>query len=75
MLNDRFIKLLAKQLSTEISEEEFNELQEMLADNELNRQQYELFKGYWRQNHRPSPNSETMFDKIKSRIGVDGDSK
>ena len=75
MLNDRFIKLLAKQLSTEISEEEFSEFQEMLADNELNRQQYELFKGYWQQNHRPSPNSETMFDKIKSRIRVDGDSK
>ena len=75
MLNERFIKLLTKQLSSEISEEEFKELQEMLTADELARQQYKLFKDYWHQDHQPYPNNETMFDKIKSRIMTEGDPK
>jgi len=73
MLNDRFIELLTKQLSSEISEEEFQEFQELLADDESNRQQYGFFKDYWKQKNQYCPNSEQTFDKIKSRITADGE--
>jgi ferric-dicitrate binding protein FerR (iron transport regulator) len=71
MLNERFIELLTKHLSSEINEEEFREFRQLLAADELNRQQYELFKDFWEQKDQHYHDSELLFNKIKSRIGVD----
>ncbi|WP_428329774.1 FecR family protein [Mucilaginibacter sp.] len=71
MLNQRFIELLTKQLSSEINGDEFDEFQQLLAESESNRQQYELFKNYWEQKDQPYANSDLMFKKIKSRLTID----
>lgn len=69
MVTERFIELLAKKLSGDINESEAEELKYLLADEECLRQ-YNFFKGYWIQNHEQNSNSDLMFQKIKSRIGV-----
>jgi transmembrane sensor len=71
MLNERFIELLSKQLSSEISEQEFKEFQQLLAADELNRKLYKFFKDFWKQKDQHYFNSELLFSKIKSRIGGD----
>lgn len=75
MLNERFIELLTKQLSSEINEEEFKEFKQLLAADELNRRHFELFKDFWEQKDQHYHDSELMFNKIKSRIGVSGKPK
>jgi len=70
MVEDRFIELLTKQLSHEISEAEFKEFQEFLVADEANRKQYEVFKGFWEQKDKQESNSAKLFEKIISRIEV-----
>jgi len=70
MVNERFIELLAKKLSDEIDEREAEELKYLLASDEECLRQYDFFKTYWIQNEEQYSNGDLMFQKIKSRIGV-----
>ena len=71
MLNERFIELLTRELSSEISKEESKEFEQFLASDKSCRQQYDFFKSYWKQKDQHYANSDLMFKKIIKRIGVD----
>src|ERR1700761_2684175 len=68
MLSERFIELLTKQLSSEISDDERNEFQQFLDSDKLCQQYYETFKDYWKQEDQGYANSKLLFEKIKTRI-------
>jgi len=70
MVNDRFIELLTKKLSDEISEAERAELDQILADDAECRQQYKFFKNYWTKEEERYSNDEAMFRRIKNRISL-----
>ncbi len=70
MLNDRFIELLTKKLSDEITESESEELNYMLADDEECRHQYNFFKNYWIQDQEKHSDEELMFQNIKNRLNI-----
>jgi ferric-dicitrate binding protein FerR (iron transport regulator) len=70
MLNDRFIELLTKKLSDEITESEGGELNYILANDEECRQQYNFFKNYWIQDQEKYSNEELMFQRIKNRLNI-----
>ena len=69
MVNERFIELLTKKLSDELNENEAAELKYFLGEEECLRQ-YNFFTAYWAQHQGQYSNSDLMFKKIKSRIGV-----
>lgn len=70
MVNDRFIELLTKKLSDEISEREEDELKYILVNDEECRKQYNFFKNYWAQGQEQYSNNDVMFRRIKSKIGI-----
>jgi len=73
MIQERFIELLTKKLSDEIDEKESAELNEVLVNNEDYRQQYNILKSYWTEDQEKCADDELMFQRIKSRIGVNED--
>ncbi|MCR8560103.1 FecR family protein [Mucilaginibacter sp. BJC16-A38] len=70
MLNERFIELLSKKLSSELSAEELAEFNRFIAEDESCRTQYDFFKDYWQQKDEQYANSELMLSRIKQRINV-----
>lgn len=70
MPNERFLELLIKQLTADISKDELAELQDLLAAEEANRWQYEIFKDYWKPDEQHYLDSDQMFRKIRSSISL-----
>jgi ferric-dicitrate binding protein FerR (iron transport regulator) len=70
MVNDRFIHLLTKKLSDEINESELAELNDVLANDEECREQYNFFKNYWAQDQEKHSNEELLFQRLKGRINI-----
>ncbi len=68
MVNDRFIELLTKKLSDEISSEEYDEFKSLLAQDAECKRQYSSFKSYWVQDEEHWANTDFLFQKIKGRI-------
>ena len=68
MLNERFIELLSRKLSSELNAEELQEFRGLMAEDGSCRELYVFFKEYWKQKDDQYANSELMFSKIKQRI-------
>jgi len=68
MGNDKFIELIGKKLSNEISSDENNELLRCLANDASLREQYEALSAYWKHNDAAYADNALAFQKIKSKI-------
>ncbi|ASU35388.1 FecR family protein [Mucilaginibacter xinganensis] len=68
MVNDRFIKLLTKELSDELTYDEQVELKQLLQDNKEYRDQREILKDYWKTNSIEYAANAVMFKKVMERI-------
>ncbi len=75
MVNDRFIELLTKKLSDEISDSEAKELKHLIAEDEECLKQYNLFYNYWKQDQQQYINSDLMFLRIQNKLGLDLDAE
>jgi len=71
MIEERFISLLTKKLTDEISSAEVAELKAIAANDEASQQQYNFFINYWKRDQEQYSNSELMFQRIKGKITVD----
>ncbi len=71
MLNDRFIKLLTKELSDELTYDEQQELKLLLQGNNEYRDQREILKDYWKRSNGEYGANATMFKKVMERIGAE----
>ena len=67
MTDDRFIVLLSKKFSDEISADEKDELQDYLTD-ETYAKRYDLYTMYWSEHSSNYINNEALFQKVKLRI-------
>ncbi|WP_121810456.1 FecR family protein [Mucilaginibacter kameinonensis] len=68
MGNDKFIELVGKKLSNEISSDEHNELLLCLANDASLREQYDALSAYWKHNDAEYADNALAFQKIKSKI-------
>jgi transmembrane sensor len=68
MGNDRFIELVSKKLTNEISSEESAELQHCLNSDEINRRDFEFLNIYWNSNDTEFADNVVAFQKIKTKI-------
>ncbi|MDB5089035.1 MAG: hypothetical protein JWR09_3029 [Mucilaginibacter sp.] len=68
MVNDRFIKLLTKELSDELTYDEQLELKLLLQDNKEYRDQLEILKDYWKTNSVEYAANAAMFKKVMDKI-------
>jgi len=68
MGNDRFIELVSKKLTNEISSEESEELQHCLNSDEINRRDFEFLNIYWNSNDTEFADNALAFQKIKIKI-------
>jgi len=68
MVNDRFIKLLTKELSDELTAAEQDELKLLLKDNKEYREQREILKDYWAQHSGEYAADAAMFKKLTEKI-------
>ena len=68
MVNDRFIKLLTKELSDELTAAEQDELKLLLKDSKEYREQRDILKDYWAQNSGEYAANAAMFKKVTDRI-------
>lgn len=68
MEKDRFIELLTKELSGEISEIENRELIYLRGEGNYNKEEEELLRAYWTDSHKHSYNSNELFTRIKNKI-------
>jgi transmembrane sensor len=67
MGNDRFIELVSKKLTNEISSEESEELQHCLNTDETNRRDFEFLNIYWNNNDTEFADNVLAFQKIKTK--------
>jgi transmembrane sensor len=75
MVNDRFIELLTKRLSDELSSTELTEFTYLLNNDEAFKEQYNFFKSYWVQDQEQYYNSNAMFENIKNNITINEQQK
>jgi len=68
MVNDRFIKLLTKELSDKLTYNEQQELKQLLHDNKELRDQRAILKDYWKRNSVEYAANAVMFKKVMDRI-------
>lgn len=68
MISERSIKLLTQKLAGELSTEELAEFNELIANDEDFKRQYNVFKHYWGRDDKQYSNSDAMFKKIKGSI-------
>jgi len=68
MGNDKFIELVGKKLSNEISPDEHDELLLCLANDASLREQYDAISAYWKHNDTEYADNALAFQKIKSKI-------
>lgn len=73
MDKDRFIELLTKELSGEITEVEISELVYLRGEENYNEEEEELLRAYWTNNLKNSYDSTALFKIIEDRI-ANGDS-
>ena len=70
MNEERFTELLAKKLSGEISDDELNEFNQLVAGNSAFQREYETIKLYWSEDDEPYENIAGIFEDIKRRTGI-----
>jgi transmembrane sensor len=70
MGNDRFIRLLTRQLSDGLTEAEQEELRQLLQDNKEYRDQKELLEQYWQKDQARYAVNAAMFKKVMDKIGA-----
>ncbi|WPU91033.1 FecR family protein [Mucilaginibacter sabulilitoris] len=68
MGDDRFIELVGKKLTDEISPEESEEFQHYLHNDEINRRDFEFLNIYWNSNDTEFADNAFAFQKIKTKI-------
>jgi len=68
MANDRFIKLLTKDLSDQLTVTEREELKLLLQDNQEYREQKEMLEDYWRRDKAHYAVNAAMFKKVLDKI-------
>lgn len=68
MGDDRFIELVTKKLTNEISPEENEEFQHYLNNDEINRRDFEFLNIYWNSNDSEFADNALAFQKIKTKI-------
>lgn len=69
MDKDRFLELLTKELSGEISEMERSELIYLRGEDSYDKEQEDLLREYWLGSHKKSYDSMALFKTIQERIG------
>ncbi|WP_316804125.1 FecR family protein [Pedobacter nototheniae] len=74
MTDQRFTELLGKQLAGEISPEESNDLELLLANNDNFRQEHKSLTTYFEQEENTDGQIDVVFDRIKSKITIPGKS-
>ena len=68
MVNDRFIRLLTKELCDELTEAEREELTLLLQDHKEYRDQKEILKDYWERDRGEYEANAAMFKKVIEKI-------
>lgn len=68
MVNDRFIKLLTKELSDRLTEPEREELQLLLQENKEYRDQKKILEDYWQRDRAHYSVNAAMFKKVLDKI-------
>ena len=68
MGNDRFIELVSKKLTNDISPEESEEFQQYLNNDEANRRDFESLNIYWNNSDTEFADNALAFKKIKAKI-------
>jgi ferric-dicitrate binding protein FerR (iron transport regulator) len=71
MVNDRFIKLLTKELCGDLSEDERDELHKLLQENKENRDQRELFKEYWAKDRAGYGDNAVLYRQVLDKIKME----
>ena len=70
MDNDRYIRLLTKELCNELTDAEREELTELLRENKGYRDQKEILKEYWEKEKDENEANAAMFKKVIDKIRV-----
>ncbi|HWK02003.1 MAG TPA: FecR domain-containing protein [Puia sp.] len=68
MVNDRFIRLLTKELCDELTDAEREELTLLLQSNKEYRDQKELLKEYWEKDRADYESNAVLFKKVTDKI-------
>jgi transmembrane sensor len=71
MMNDRFIKLLTKELSDELTDAEREELTGLLHENREYRELKEILEDYWKRDRAQYAVNATMFKKVLEKINAE----
>jgi transmembrane sensor len=74
MVNDRFIKLLTKELSDGLSPAEQDELKLLLQNNKEYADQREILKDYWKRDNAEYAANAAMFKRVTDRIKAEENS-
>lgn len=73
MVNDRFIHLLTKDLSDDLTDAEREEYILLLQENEIYRRQREILEDYWKRDRAQYAENAAMFKKVLDKIASDGE--
>jgi len=68
MVNDRFIRLLTKDLTSQLNEDEQEELKNLLQNNKEYREQSEILRDYWKRDKVAYAANTAMFKKVLEKI-------
>jgi transmembrane sensor len=68
MVSEKFLELVTKELTGEISAEEKAELDNLLNDDHALKEQYNTYKAYWRNNNYAYADDALAFEKVKAKI-------
>lgn len=68
MTHQKFTELLSKQLSGEISPEEYQEFNELMKENAAYRDEYNSLSAYFAEEPAPYAHADDLFDRIKAQI-------
>ena len=70
MVEDRFTELLAQKLSGEITLNESEEFDRLLAGSAHYRHEYATLQQYWQDDEQPADNAAAVFEKILQRTDI-----
>lgn len=70
MAEDRFTELLAQKLSGEITPDELEEFERLLAGSAHYRHEYATLQKYWQNDEQPADNAAVVFEKILGRTDI-----
>ena len=75
MNNELFLLLTARKLSGEASEQEIEELENLLNEDDLYRKKYDLLKAHWENKNFVTTDIDAAFEKVMLRVQNDKNEK